>query len=119
MHVQGVYETKMVTESYNSISDYISSMARVQLLWRNIQNWIKKFLLGIFNDLTLKLAIKSNAQVGSSAFAEEKDTIDSSTANSESHTVSVAASGQSFAVGASFQVNQKKYSNHHAVGKHL
>ena len=50
-------------------------------------------------------AKKSNAQVGSSAFQEEKDTIDATTANSGTVHASVAASGGGFSGAASFQVN--------------
>ena len=74
MHVQGVYETQMTTETFSSVSDYVNSMS-----------------------------LKSNAQVGSSAFDETRRSLDSSTSETDTHTASLAASGQGFSLGASFQ----------------
>ena len=74
MHIQGVYETQMTTETFSSISNYIESMS-----------------------------IKSNAQVGTSAFEEERKTLDSTTAETFAASASLAASGGGFSLGASFE----------------
>ena len=87
MHIQGVYETQMSTETFSSISNYVESMS-----------------------------IKSNAQVGSSAFDEERRTLDSTTSDTTTATASLAASGQGFSMGASFQhqTSQGTFSGEHA-----